>query len=68
MTRRIRDFMTNTNTVDLSSTTNDQNQDISQSSFSDFNRNFGVPLDKCEPSSISPVCNPYHDLSLEILY
>lgn len=57
MTRRIRDFMTNTNTGDLSA--HDlQHNDSSNSNTLDLynmNRNFGVPLDKCESSSISPV-------------
>jgi hypothetical protein len=52
MTRRIRDFMTNTSTTDdqLHSHTDQDHQNES-----DSNRNFGVPLDKCEPSSTSPV-------------
>ena len=52
MTRRIRDFMTNTSTTDdqLHSHTDQDHQNDSES-----NRNFGIPLEKCEPSSTSPV-------------
>ena len=46
MTRRIRDFMTNNNSTEIS---NDQSQDL------DINRNFSVALEKCEPSSVSMV-------------
>ncbi len=49
MTRRIRDFMNNTNSGDVNTSDNNQLNE------SDINRNFGVPLDKCESSSISPV-------------
>ena len=46
MTRRIKDFMNNTYTGDV-------NNDMLNES--DINRNFGVALEKCESSSISPV-------------
>lgn len=49
MTRRIRDFMTNSNTGDV-----DSPQAAVNASQDEFNRNFGIPLDKCEPSSVSP--------------
>lgn len=51
MTRRIRDFMTsaNTNEDQMQSHDNEQHADPNES------RNFGIPLDKCESSSTSPV-------------
>lgn len=51
MTKRLKDFMTSTNTSDISSDMQSQNQQQSN----DFtnSRNFGVSLDKCESSSIS---------------
>lgn len=52
MTRRIRDFMTNTNTNEDQSHSQQNDQEHSDL---DSNRNFGVPLDKCESSSTSPV-------------
>ena len=59
MTRRIRDFMTNTNTGDLTNAdlqnSNQQGNDPS----TEINRNFGVPLDKCESASTSPVIMSY---------
>ena len=58
MTRRIRDFMTNTNTGELTNAdlqnSNQQGNDPS----AEINRNFGVPLDKCESASTSPVIMP----------
>ncbi len=52
MTRRIRDFMTNTNTNDENLHSHEhENSNLDL----DSNRNFGIPLDKCEPSSTSPV-------------
>lgn len=62
MTRRIRDFMTNTNTGELSvsndhDATTHHHQLQSTNSLENMytmNRNFGVPLDKCESSSVSP--------------
>lgn len=51
MTRRIRDFMNSANNVDP----NEFN--TSASNTNDFNnKNFGVSLNKCEPSSLSCVC------------
>ena len=51
MTRRIRDFMNSANNVDASS--NEFNTSTNSNDFS--NKNFGVPLNKCEPSSLSCV-------------
>lgn len=45
MTRRIKDFMTNTSTDQMTHGLNDEY--LSQS------RNFGIPLERCEPSTIS---------------
>ena len=46
MTRKIRDFMTNNNSAEIS---NEHQHEV------DINRNFGVALDKCESSSVSMV-------------
>jgi hypothetical protein len=64
MTRRIRDFMTNTNNDEsqppmnaqithANSNTSAQNESIMQQNV-EVNRNFGVSLDKCESSTVSP--------------
>lgn len=45
MTRRIKDFMTNTSTEQMVHGLNDE--------FAGHNRNFGIPLERCEPSTIS---------------
>lgn len=60
MTRRIRDFVTNTYTNDLSSSASSSMAgagfEISNNDeLPSTNRNFGVALTKCESSSISPV-------------
>jgi hypothetical protein len=52
MTRRIRDFMTSSTTGDADSSQNQGNSDAADYS---SNRNFSIHLDKCEPSTVSPV-------------
>ncbi len=54
MTRRIRDFMTSSTAGDASDQSSSQHQ---QNSDRDYmaNRNFSIQLEKCEPSTISPV-------------
>lgn len=49
MTKRLKDFMTNTNTTYIA---NDPNHQQHQT-HADYNRNFGVSLEKCEFSSSS---------------
>ena len=54
MTRRIRDFMNSANNVDLAPTNDEFNPSPNSNEFN-INRNFGIALSKCEPSSISCV-------------
>jgi hypothetical protein len=55
MTRRIKDFMTNTSASDDQQQTHGQSSQHNLSESPDnLNRNFGVALDKCESSSTSP--------------
>ena len=56
MTRRIRDFMYSANNVDPSNEFNTSGNANSSDYNNVNNRNFGVALSKCEPSSMSCVC------------
>ncbi len=52
MTKRLKDFMTSTTYNNINSENNSV-QSQQQPSTADYNRNFGVALDKCESSSVS---------------
>jgi hypothetical protein len=55
MTRRIRDFMTSSTTGEASDHSSQHQQNSDSNADYTINRNFSIQLEKCEPSTISPV-------------